>query len=70
MRSHKEQLESHVSEISSTVDNMRRQIATKQFSILPAALESLCRYHDQSLSLLRFLLGQLDHPENDFTNLI
>lgn len=70
MRIDIERLEFRVAELSSIVDDMRLQPATAQFSISPAALESLRSEHDRYLGLLCSSVGQFDRLRNDFTNLL
>lgn len=59
-------LSSQVSDLTSTVDTLRIQLAASQSSVSPADLKIVCSKHDRYLSLC----SQIDRLNNDFTTFI
>lgn len=59
-----------MTQLSSTVDHTRLQLATSQSSIFSASIKLLRSEHGRYLGLLHLLVGQFDRLDNTFTNLL
>lgn len=60
LRAHNNRLTSQVSDLSSTIDGLRLQLATFQLSVPSAEFNTVCGKRDRYLSLLRSPVGQFD----------
>lgn len=70
LRTDNDHYKSRISNCFSAVDDMRLWLATAQFPIPPAALESHCGVQNQYLGPQRFLVGRFDCLNNDSTTIL